>query len=832
MNPSRYLARPVPAPLEGLISLALDLRSTWNDGAGALWNDLDPELWRALGNPWLILETVSQRRLEELAGDHRFLTRLGHHLEEREAQLRRPSWWSKLPGAAHTKRIAFFSMEFGASEALPIYSGGLGLLAGDYLKAASDLGVPVVGVGLLYQVGYFRQALDRQGNQLAFYPYNDPTMLPVLPLRDARGEWQHVTVDLPGRPLRLRAWQAQVGRVPLYLLDSNDPLNRPGDRGLTGELYGGGQEMRLEQELVLGIGGWRLLSALGIECDVCHLNEGHTAFVVLERARSFMEHAGRSFAVALRCTRAGNLFTTHTAVSAGFDRFPADLAEQYLGDCAAQLGITTQELLALGRADPADRGEPFNMAYLALRGSGRANAVSRLHQAVSRRIFEPLFPRVPEGEIPVGHVTNGVHVPSWNSSAADSVWSKACGVDRWMGELEAMEASFRRLPDEVLWRLRCENRRGLVESVRFRLERQQSARRSSSGESPRPLDPDVLTVGFARRFALYKRPNLLLNDPSRLTRLLTHPREPLQLVLAGKAHPQDEGGKWLVHEWSTYAQRPEILGRVVFLEDYDMALAAELVKGVDLWINTPRRPWEASGTSGMKVLVNGGLNLSEIDGWWAEAFSPDVGWAIGDGREHGEDPSWDAAEARRLYELLEGEVRPAFYDRDSTGIPSRWVARMRESMARLTPLFSANRMVREYAVQYHLPAGEECRARSANRGAGGEKLEERIASLSRSWGELRFVSARSKREGDAHLFEVQLHLGGVDPEDIRVELFAEARNGEALLRLPMTETEARSGSYTARVRSDRPADDYTARVVVSGDRGMLPLESLPPVWQR
>jgi len=302
--------------------------------------------------------------------------------------------------------------------------------------------------------------------------------------------------------------------------------------------------------------------------------------------------------------------------------------------------------------------------------------------------------------------------------------------------------------------------------------------------------------------------------------------------LAGKAHPQDEGGKWLVHDWSTYARRPEILGRVVFLEDYDMALAAELVKGVDLWINTPRRSWEASGTSGMKVLVNGGLNLSEIDGWWAEAFSPDVGWAIGDGREHGEDPSWDAAEARLLYDLLEGEVRSAFYDRDSTGIPSRWVARMRESMARLTPLFSANRMVREYAVQYHLPAGEDCRVRSANRGAAGEKLEERIASLSRSWGELRFESARSKREGDAHLFEVQLHLGGVDPGDIRVELFAEARDGEASLRLPMMETEARPGSYTARVRSDRPADDYTARVVVSGDRGMLPLESLPPVWQR
>jgi starch phosphorylase len=829
MNPARYLARPVPPELEGLVTLALDLRWTWNDGASALWNDLDPELWRALEAPWLILETVSQRRLEELARDPQFVQKMERQIALRDAQLARPGWWSRV-GAPDSAAIAFFSMEFGASEALPIYSGGLGILAGDYLKAAGDLGVPVVGVGLLYQLGYFRQALDRNGTQLAYFPYNDPTMLPVLPLRDARGEWLHTSLELPGRTLRLRGWQATVGRVTLYLLDSNDPLNWPGDRGLTAELYGGGPEMRLQQELILGIGGWRLLSALGIEPDVCHLNEGHSAFAVLERARAFMERTGLRFAEALRCTRAGNLFTTHTAVSAGIDRFPADLAEQYLARVAVGLGIDVQDLLALGRADPGDRSEPFNMAYLALRASGRANAVSRLHEVVSRRIFEPLFPRVPESEIPIGHVTNGVHVPSWDSAAADRVWTEACGEERWLGDLEQMETTFRRVPDESLWRLRCENRRALVDVVRSRLERQRTAREAPPEKCSASLDPDALTLGFARRFAVYKRPNLLLHDPARLATLLNDPKRPMQLVLAGKAHPQDAPGMALVREWASTARDPGLARRVIFLEDYDMALAAELVQGVDLWINTPRRPWEASGTSGMKVLVNGGLNLSEIDGWWAEAYSPAVGWAIGDGREHGDDPAWDAAEAEALYALLENEVRVEFYERDARDIPSRWVARMRESMAQLTPLFSANRMVRQYIDQYHLPAIREWRRRSAGRGAAGAALEARIASLASHWGELRFDAVNVTRAGDAYVFDARLQLGSIDPRSIRVELYADgARHGQDAVRLPMAET--RPGSYAVRVAATRPVTDFTPRVLPALD-GLLPLEAPLISWQR
>ena len=554
------------------------------------------------------------------------------------------------------------------SEALPIYSGGLGNVAGDQLKAASDLGVPVVGVGLLYQQGYFRQVIDKDGAQQALFPYNDPGQLPITPLRQANGEWLRLEIALPGYSVWLRAWQVQVGRVKLYLLDSNDAANFPAHRGITSELYGGGPELRLKQELLLGIGGWRLLGALGIQPEVCHLNEGHAAFAVLERARSFMEETGQPFEVALAVTRAGNLFTTHTAVAAGFDRFAPALIEQYLGRYAEEkLGITLHDLLALGRQNPNDSSESFNMAYLAIRGSGAVNGVSRLHGKVSRHLFEPLFPHWPEDEVPVGHVTNGVHMPSWDSAPADDLWTEACGKDRWLGTTENLEQDIRRVSDATLWQFRTAASKSLVEYARERLSRQLAA----SGASPEAVDsakhlfdPNALTLGFARRFATYKRPNLLLHDPERLLRLLTNPERPVQLIIAGKAHPADQAGQALIQEWMHFIRRPEARPHVIFLSDYDMLLTEHLVQGVDVWINTPRRPWEASGTSGMKVLVNGGINLSELDGWWAEAYTPEVGWALGDGQEHGDDPAWDAVEADALYDLLEREVIPEFYARD------------------------------------------------------------------------------------------------------------------------------------------------------------------------
>ena len=643
---------------------------------------------------------------------------------------------------------------------------------------------------------------------------------------------------MPGYPVWLRAWQVQVGRVPLYLLDSNDLANLPAHRGITSELYGGGPELRLNQELVLGIGGWHLLKALGIKPEVCHLNEGHAAFAVLERARTFMEETGQPFEVALSVTRSGNLFTTHTPVAVGFDRFNPALIEQYLGGYAEQkLGITLHDLLALGRANPNDSSEAFNMAYLAVRGSGAVNGVSRLHGKVSRRIFTPLFPRWPVEEVPIGHVTNGVHMPSWDSAESDDLWTEACGKGRWLGTVETLERDIRRVSDAKLWQLRTVASKSVIEYARERLSWQLAA----SGASPEMIDgakhlfdPKALTLGFARRFTTYKRPNLLLHDPERLLRLLSNPQRPVQLIIAGKAHPEDRAGQALIHEWINFIRQPETRPYIVFLSDYDMLLTEQLVQGVDVWINTPRRPWEACGTSGMKVLVNGGLNLSELDGWWAEAYAPEVGWALGDGQEHGDDPSWDAAEAEQLYGLLEREVIPEFYTRDDSGIPTAWVKRMRESMARLTPRFSANRTVREYTEQHYLPAAAAFRQRAADKGALGVPLANWQRAMEQHWSNLRFGEKKVTTDGGIHVFEVQVYSSGLDPHSLQVELYADGVNGGEPVRQEMNLVRQLSGTsggyvYSAAVSAARPPADYTARAMPqrSGGGGPLGIRSNP-----
>jgi starch phosphorylase len=732
-------------------------------------------------------------------------------------------------------------MEFMLSEALPIYSGGLGNVAGDQLKAASDLGVPVVGVGLLYQQGYFRQEINKDGAQQALYPYNDPGQLPITPLRHPNGEWLRLEIALPGYSVWLRAWQVQVGRVKLYLLDSNDPANIPVHRGITSELYGGGPELRLKQELLLGIGGWRLLRALEIHPEVCHLNEGHAAFAVLDRARSFMEDTDQPFEVALAATRVGNLFTTHTAVAAGFDRFAPTLIEQYLSGYAQQrLGITLQDLLALGRQNPNDSSESFNMAYLAIRGSGSVNGVSRLHGKVSRQLFEPLFPHWPADEVPVGHVTNGVHMPTWDSAQADDLWTGACGKGRWLGTTENLEQDIRRVSDASLWHFRIAASKSLVAYARERLSRQLAASGAPPGEvddAKHLFDSDALTLGFARRFAIYKRPNLLLHDQQRLLRLLSNSQRPVQLIIAGKAHPADQAGQALIQEWVQFIRRPETRPHVIFLSDYDMHLTERLVQGVDVWINTPRRPWEACGTSGMKVLVNGGINLSELDGWWAEAYTPEVGWALGDGQEHGDDPAWDAAEAEALYGLLEREVIPEFYTRDGGGIPTAWVKRMRESMARLTPRFSADRTVREYTEQHYLPAATAYHLRIANKAAIGRQMVDWQHALDRKWGSLRFGDLRVETNADHHMFEVEILLNGLDPNTVRVELYADGINGGDAVRQEMKcarplPDASRPCVYHATVPTARPARDYTARVIPQRSGVAVPLESERILWQR
>jgi len=828
--------------VEKVAELATDLRWTWSHAGDAVWKAIAPLLWEQSENPFVVLQNLTRKRLVELNQNAQFKQHLDDLTAARSSYCDRCGWFGDAHGDAKLKGVAYFSMEFGLGKALPLYAGGLGVLAGDYLKAASDLVVPVTAIGLLYQEGYFRQVLDATGWQQEIYPYNDSTSLPIRPVIAPNGAWLHVEIKLPGRSARLRVWEAQVGRVSLYLLDSNDPLNSAIDRGITSKLYGGGEEMRLVQEIALGIGGWRLVEALGLEIDICHLNEGHAAFVTLERARSFMEQQQVNFWQALWATRPGNVFTTHTPVAAGFDTFSRDLLAKYGLVYAEGLGVEAEELVALGRRNSENGDEHFNMAYLAARTCGMINGVSRLHGEVSQGIFQDLYPHWPKCEVPVSYVTNGVHVPSWDSSWADKIWTNACGKDRWLGTEAALSNTIEELDDESLWTFRGQERADLVRRARQRL-RLQLGQRGSEVDiialADQVLDPNVLTLGFARRFTAYKRPNLLLHDPERLIRLLSNPAKPVQIIVAGKAHPADNEGKRFIQQWVQFAARAEVREHVLFLEDYDIALAQEMVQGIDVWINTPRRPWEASGTSGMKVLVNGGLNLSELDGWWAEAYTPDVGWALGDGKEHIE-PEWDAVEAEQLYQLLEDEVVPMFYDRNATGIPRTWVTRMRASMARLAPRFSTNRMVREYVEKLYLPSASVFRHRTAQRGKVAKELHLWDEQLRRHWHEVHWGNLIVFEEKGRWIFEVQIYLGEVSPDLVQLQVYADPIDIEAAdKKVSVCEVMQRHTSipgtlngylYRCSVSSARPYTDFTPRIVAYHADALTPTENNLIQW--
>jgi glycogen phosphorylase len=818
---------------ETLKELALDLRWSWNHSADILWKELDPDLWALTRNAWVVLQTVSKKKLQKALSNPKFKEIAAELIAAKKARRDTPGWFQKAHPNALTS-IAYFSMEFMLSEALPIYSGGLGNVAGDQLKAASDLGVPVVGIGLLYSKGYFRQIIDKYGHQQAIFPYNDPGQLPISPLRNGDGEWLRLEIALPGWSVWVRAWEVQVGKVKLYLLDTNDAANFPVHRGITDELYVQEPELRLKQEIVLGIGGWKLIDALKMEPEVCHLNEGHAAFAILERTRSYMEKAKVPFDVAMSATRPGNLFTTHTAEPSGFDRFPAVLIRHYLGSYAeSKLKLSFQDFMALGRE--MDDGY-FNMAHLAIRGSGRVNGVSQLHGAVSRRLFHPLFPRWAEADVPVGSVTNGVHMSSWDSLEADNLWTEYCGKPRWLESTEALEEKMRTVPDQKIWDMREKARERLVEFTRGRLSRQLEERgeQREHTEAVKSLFcPKALTLGFARRFAAYKRPNLLLHDPERLLRILTNRERPVQLILAGKAHPADQEGQKLIREWMHFINRSEeARSSVVFLSDYDMGLTEQLVQGADLWINTPRRPWEACGTSGMKVLVNGGLNLSELDGWWAESYTPEVGWALGDKLDRGDDPAWDAVEAGTLYDLLEQKIIPEFYQRNQDGIPVSWVAKIRESMARLTPRFSANRAVRQYAELYYIPAAQNVQKRTANRSDLAKKIIEWRARIEENWEEVRFGACNVAQAQNMESFEVEVFLGNLDPADVRVELFA---NGDPPLEVEMkiVRTADAGFIYSASVSDiSQDPDGFTPRIIPYHQDVSIPLELGKIKWQK
>ena len=698
----------LPAPLQPLVDLALNLRWSWHPDSAALLERVDPVGWIRSGrNPVAVLRSLPPERSLALSRDAEFLGALQAALEELRLYLSRPAWFD----SAHPKHgnapLAYFCAEFGVAQCLPIYAGGLGTLAGDHLKSASDLGVPMVGIGLAYRSGYFRQLVDAEGRQSEAYDELVFEDLPLVLERRSGGAPRTVDVPFPWRTVHLRIWRAQVGRVPLFLLDPDVPENEQEDREITRLLYGGDLETRIRQEILIGIGGVRALRVLGISPGAFHLNEGHSAFLLLERIREKVVEGGLDFETARKQVAASSIFTTHTPVPAGFDLFPPGLLWRYFGPYGDEVGVSFEQFLALGTEERPDGYRPFNMAVLALRGTAHRNGVSRLHGKISRAMWRSEWPDLSEDEVPIGSVTNGVHLGTWISPELGALldeglghsWREGDGNDPAWGKLAS-------IPDPALWAAHRAAKERLIAAARARYQAR-ATRQGSEEEvrrAPHLLNPDHLIVGFARRFAPYKRATLILRDRERLRGLLLHAERPVQFLFAGKAHPQNQEGKELIREILAFARGAGVLERFLFIEDYDIELARLLVQGVDVWLNNPRRPQEASGTSGMKAAANGVLNLSVLDGWWVEGYRPEVGWAIGDGEE-GSEITQDERESLALYQTLENEVIPAYYDRDPRGIPPGWLSRMRDSIRLLAPEFNTHRMVREYVERYYLAAG-------------------------------------------------------------------------------------------------------------------------------
>ena len=695
---------------ERLRELARNLYWTWHPPVVEIFRDLDPKLWREVNhNPVAFLARLSEEALEERAVDLSLEARITRAFHRLRAYLStKNTWGASYAGLLRANPVAYFSAEFGLHESIPIYSGGLGVLAGDHLKSASDLDVPLVGVGLFYAKGYFDQQLDRDGWQKEAYFGADVRTLPLDPATGPDGKALRVRVETRTSEMLVEIWAARVGRSRLILLDTNVAENQPQDRALTAQLYGGDKRTRIRQELVLGVGGLRALRALGERPGVIHLNEGHSAFAVLELARELMERDGRPFAEVMEKAAAMTVFTTHTPVAAGHDRFEPRLVEETLGPLRGQLGISQRELLALGRVDPADDAEPLCMTVLGLKMSRSRNAVSALHGRTSRAMWRGLWPGLPEDRVPIGHITNGVHVATWLSVPMASLYARYLKEDwpRRMCDPETWRA-VEHIDEEEFWEQHQILKAALVEFVRRRLSAQTAAR----GEEPpvtregRPaLDPAALTIGFARRFAAYKRADLLLRDLGRLDRLVNHPERPVQFLYAGKAHPNDESGKRLVQQVFAVTRDPRFQGKIVFIENHDVNVGRHLAQGVDLWLNTPLRPQEACGTSGQKAVINGGLNLSTLDGWWAQAYDGTNGFAIGSGAEHADRQRQDQADFEALYDALEGQVVPLFYDRDRDGLPRGWIARQKNAIRTLAWRFCARRMVMDYVRHCYLKA--------------------------------------------------------------------------------------------------------------------------------
>jgi glycogen phosphorylase len=805
----------IPEKLQGLRELAYNLLWSWDEEIRALFLRLDRELWETTGqNPVLMLGRVSQETLEERALDDSYRAFHDRVLARYRAYLAERTAWDKRVG--ERPLIAYFSAEYGLSESLPIYSGGLGVLAAHHLKSASDLGVPLVAVGLLYQEGYFRQYLTSDGWQHESYPVNDFYNLPVKLVTSKGGAPLQVALALAGKPVLVQVWRARVGRIDLYLLDTNLSANPEGLRDITGQLYGGDQENRIRQEIVLGVGGFRALSAMGLHPAVCHMNEGHSAFLSLERIRAAMSEFKLTFGEAFEAVRAGTVFTTHTAVPAGFDVFPAAMMERYFGDYAKEVGLTKAQLLALGRADGA--GDGFNMAGLALRTAAFVNGVSRLHGTVSRRILRTYAPAIPEAEFPIGHVTNGAHIRSAVSKEMSGLFERYLGPDWWSrpGEADTWE-DVDAIPDEELWATHERRRERLVAFARRRLVRQLEQRGASQRDIERArgvLNTRALTIGFARRVATYKRATLILQDLERLKRILLNTERPVQIIFAGKAHPKDNEAKEVLKSVVSFCQGEDVRRHALFIEDYDLVVARYLVQGVDVWLNTPRRGLEASGTSGMKVVPNGGLNVSILDGWWVEGYSSDVGWAIGKGEEYEDHVHQDYVESSALYDLLEHDIVPIFYGRGADALPRAWIARMKQSMKRLSPRFSTNRMVWEYGERFYVPAARGFAEMTANRAARARALADWKARIALLWPTVKIEGVHPLRVGAYRVGEgfelaADVSLGEIAPDEVAVEVYFGPLDAQRAIVEPRTERlrlEASPGGGRHRYSGTIPCD--------------------------
>jgi len=770
----------LPEKLEKLREMSNNLYWTWNLQVVELYRRLDRDLWEFVNhNPVLMFGMINQHRLETMANDEGFLAQLDRIYEEFQKYLTGNRWFQKTHKKVDDLVVAYFSMEYGITECLPIYSGGLGILAGDHLKSSSDLGIPLVGVGLLYQEGYFRQYLNIDGWQQESYLTNDFHNLPLTLISNDEGEGLTISVRLANQDVFAQIWRAQVGRIPLYLLDCNIPQNSKENQGITAQLYGGDLELRIKQEILLGIGGVRALHALGIHPSVCHMNEGHSAFLSLERIRQKMEEHKLSFHDAKEATLDGNIFTTHTPVPAGIDIFPAFLMDKYFSEYIPSLKISRSEFFELGRIRNDDK-EPFNMAVLALHLSSHHNGVSNIHGSVSRKMWQDAWPQFPESEIPISYITNGIHITTWISRDMKGL------LDRYLGPRWSEDPGDRKIwnrvdeiPDEELWRTHLRRRERLVAFTRRRLRDQLENRGASPAEIEKAnevMNSDYLTIGFARRFATYKRATLIFRDLERLRKIINDQEKPVQIIFAGKAHPRDLEGKELIRQIINISQSEEFRRNIVFLEDYGMVISRYLVQGVDVWLNTPRRLMEASGTSGMKVPANGGINCSILDGWWVEAYNLQTGWVIGKDEVYDDIHYQDEVESSALYNLLEKEIVPLFYDRGADRLPRKWIARMKSSMRRICPVFNSNRMVFEYLERSYIPANERWKNLTENNFERSKNLAEWKRNIRNAWKSIRILKTETDVNGDLTVgqkieIKATVAIPKIQPSDISVQIY-------------------------------------------------------------